>query len=68
MTLTTWLRPFTVLFLLRSHPLSDQPPGKHMGQGLPYLGFPVSIAIWNAHIPPKPIHTERPSERNRYCL
>ena len=25
----------------RSHPLSDQLPGEHTGQGLPYLSFPV---------------------------
>ena len=28
-------------FMRRSHPISDQLPGKLTGQGLPHLGFPV---------------------------
>ena len=35
----------------RSHPLSDQLPWEHTGQGLPYLGFPVSaMNLFRMHI------------------
>ena len=44
MILILWLRPLTVSFLYEDEPpLSGQLLGKHTGQGLPHLGFPVSI-------------------------
>ena len=36
---------------MRSHPLSDQLPGEHTGQGLLYLGFPVgAVNLFGMHI------------------
>ena len=38
-------------FMRRSHPLSDQLPGEHTGQGVLYLGFPVSaMNLFGMHI------------------